>query len=304
MKIVITGISTILGRSVAEKLLELGHTVYGIDIRPWPGAPEEISIVHVDVRKKAAEEVFRTKQPDAVIHMASVAHFSQNFDQRYRINLESTRTIFEYCRNYGVKQLLFVGRHTVYGADPDSSLYRNEVDPPLGGLTFPELNDLITADLYAASALWRYPDITTTLLRMVYTLGPSHRGTLASFLKGPGVPTVLGFDPLFQFMHEDDSIRAIITALEAKLHGIYNVAGPQPVPLSALIDKTGRISVPIPQKWYPKVLGRLGFPKLFSGALNHIKYSVVVDDKNFRDATGFMHEHDEIQTMKAFRYKM
>jgi len=139
---------------------------------------------------------------------------------------------------------------------------------------------------------------------MVYTLGPSRRGTLANFLKGPGVPTVLGFDPLFQFMHEDDSISAIVTALEAKLHGIYNVAGPQPVPLSALVDKTGRISVPIPQKWYPKVLGRFGFPKLFAGSLNHIKYSVVVDDKNFRQATGFMHEHDEIETMNSFRYKV
>ena len=304
MKIVITGISTVMGRSVAERLLGRGHTVYGIDIRPWPNAPKEIEIVHNDIRKKPAEELFRTKLPDAVIHMASVAHFSQNYAQRYRTNLESTRTVFLYCRTYGVKQALFVGRHTVYGADPDASLYRTEQDPPLGGLTFPELNDLITADLYSASALWRYQDITTTLLRIVYTLGPSRRGTLANFLKGPGVPTVLGFDPLFQFMHEDDAITAIVTGLESKLHGIYNVAGPQPVPLSAIVDKTGRIAIPIPEPWYPKVLGRFGFPKLFAGSTNHIKYSVVVDDKAFREATGFMHKYDEIQTMKSFRYRM
>ncbi len=302
MKVVITGISTILGRMLAERLANLGYTVYGIDLRPWKKAPKDIEIIQSDVRKKPAEEVFRTKRPDAVIHMASVAHFTQKFEERYRVNLESTRAVFQYCYYYGVKRAVFTGRHTVYGADPDSSLYRTELDPPLGGLTFPELNDLITADLYASSALWRYPKITTTLLRIVYTLGPSRRGTLANFIKGPVVPSVLGFDPLFQFIHEDDAINAIIIALENNLHGIYNIAGPQPVPLSILIGKTGRIELPVPQKWYPKVLGRFGLPKLFPGSLNHIKFSVVVDDKSFRDATGFMHKYDELETMKAFRY--
>ncbi len=302
MKVVITGISTILGRMLAERLLSLGYSVYGIDMRPWKNAPKDIEIVQSDVRKKPAEEVFRTKRPDAVVHMASVAHFFQKFEERYRVNLESTRAVFQYCYNYKVKRAVFTGRHTVYGADPDSSLYRTELDPPLGGLTFPELNDLITADLYASSALWRYPEITTTILRIVYTLGPSRRGTLANFIKGPVVPSVLGFDPMFQFIHEDDAINAIIIALENNLHGIYNIAGPQPVPLSTLIGKTGRIEMPVPQKWYPKVLGRFGLPKLFPGSLNHIKFSVVVDDKNFRDATGFMHKYDELESMKAFRY--
>ncbi len=302
MKVVVTGISTILGRLVANRLLELGHTVYGIDLRPWRDAPRNIEIIKSDIRKKPAEELFRTKQPDAVIHMASIAQTGQKYEERYRINLESTRILFQYCDNYGVNQAVFVGRHTVYGADPDYSLYRTELDPPLGGLTFPELNDLITADLYASSALWRYPNVNTSILRLVYTLGPSRRGTLGNFLKGPTVPTVLGFEPLFQFMHEKDAVEAITTALEKNLHGIYNVAGPQPVPLSALIEKTGRVELPIPERWYPKALGRFGLPKLFAGSVNHIKYSVVIDDKVFRDVTGFMHKHDEIDTMQSFRY--
>ena len=48
---------------------------------------------------------------------------------------------------------------------------------------------------------------------------------------------VMGFDPLFHFMHEDDSARAIVMALETKLRGVYNVAGPPPVPLSVLCER-------------------------------------------------------------------
>ena len=78
-------------------------------------------------------------------------------------------------------------------------------------------------------------------------MGPSNRGTLANFLRGPRVPLVLGFDPLFQFLHEYDAARAIVATLQTKLVGVYNVAGPQPVPLSVLARITGRTPLPIPE---------------------------------------------------------
>lgn len=302
MKILIVGIATAVGRRLAEEMLNLGYEILGLDIRPWPGVPKEIEITRADIRRKPAEEVFRTRCPDTVVYIAPAAGAAQDYDRRYRMNLESTRAVFEYSNNYKAKQVVFVSRHMVYGAAPDTSMYCSEDDPPYGGLTFPKLNDIFTADLYASQALWRYPDLNVILLRMVYTLGPSRRGALARFLKGPGVPTILGFDPLFQFMHEDDHVHAIITAMEAKLHGVYNIAGPQPLPLSTLIDKAGKISIPIPQRWYPPFLERFGYPEIFANSINHIKYSVIIDDKKFRQATGFMHRYDENQTLKAFRY--
>src|SRR5688572_32290027 len=52
------------------------------------------------------------------------------------------------------------------------------------------------------------------------------------------VPTVLGFDPLFQFMHEHDATAAIALALSSGLRGVYNVSGPPPAPLSVLIRES------------------------------------------------------------------
>jgi UDP-glucose 4-epimerase len=168
--------------------------------------------------------------------------------------------------------------------------------------TYPELADLVAADLYAGSSLWRLPDLCTTVLRFVYTLGPSGHGTLASFLQGPRVPMVMGFDPLFHFMHEGDVVRAIALALDSKLRGVYNVAGPQPVPLSLLAQVTGRASLAVPESLFLRFLGRFGLPKLPPGAINHIKYPVVIDGKEFRERTGFVHDYDEVETMEAFRW--
>lgn len=302
MKVVVTGIAGALARMVAQRLVDEGHEVLGIDRRPWPDAPPGVTMCRADIRKRPAEDVFRRHRPDALIHMATVTHFSVGREERYRINLGGTRAVFEHCHAHGVKAAVFVGRHTVYGAAPDAPLYRTEAEPPLAVSTFPDLADLVAADLFAGSALWRWPGIDTAVLRLVYTLGPSRRGTLANYLSRSRVPTVLGFDPLFHFMHERDAARAIVLALEKRLRGIFNVAGPPPVPLSLLCRATGRTPVPLPEPLLPRVFGRFGFPRLPPESISHLKYPIVVDNRAFVGATGFAATFDEVQVMDAFRW--
>ncbi|MHC4391315.1 MAG: SDR family oxidoreductase [Planctomycetota bacterium] len=300
MKVLITGITGGLGRLVTHRLVEHGHEVIGIDRRDWHDAPAGVTILRADIRKRPAEEVFRTQRPDALIHMATVTHFTAGFEERFRINLGGTRRLFDHCHHYGVKQAVFVGRHTAYGAASDSPLYHTEDDPPLGGSTFPALADLVAADMYAASTLWRFPDLRTAVLRIVYPLGPSKRGTLASFLAGRRVPMVLGFDPLYHFMHEYDVARAIVMTLEQQLKGVFNVAGPPPVPLSVVCHATGRRPLRLPETVFPLLVGRFGLPKLPPGATNHVKYPIVLDDTLFKKTTGFKFEYDEEATLEGF----
>ncbi len=301
MKVLVPGLSGRLGKMLAERLLELGHDVIGIDRRPFREKPEGVEMHEIDIRKRGAEDVFRRVRPDAVIHMATVTHLIMQSEDRYRINLGGTRAVFEHSSTYGVEHVIFVGRHTYYGAAADSPLFHNEDEPPMGLSSFPELADLVAADLYAGSALWRYPTFATTVMRLVYTLGPTGHGTLAMFLRGRRVPTLLGFDPLFQFMHEHDVVSSLCTALDKRPRGVFNVAGPQPVPLSTVIRETGRTNIPIPEVVFAMMLGRFGLPKLPHGALEHIKYPVTVDGSAFKKATGFEHQYDERGAIKAYR---
>ncbi len=300
MKVLIPGITGALARLVAERLVGAGHQVLGIDRRPWKDAPSGIQVFQLDIRKRAAEDVFRKHRPDAVIHMATVTHLTVRNEDRYRINLFGTRAVFDHCHHYGAARCIFVGRHTYYGAAADSPLYHGEEDPPMAMTTFPELADLVAADLYAGSALWRYPEIDTCVLRLCYTLGPSLSGTLAAFLRGSRTPLVMGFDPLFQFMHEADAADAICLSLEHKLRGVYNVAGPQPMPLSSLARMAHRMPVPVPEPLLRFAFGRFGLPALPPGAVAHLKYPVVIDDSSFRATTGFSHRFDEEQTVADY----
>ncbi len=120
MKVLIPGIAGATGRVVAMQLLAAGHEIIGIDRRSWTDAPDGIEMHREDIRSRPAEDVFRTHQPEAVVHMATVTHLVTRSEDRYRINLGGTRAVFEHSRRYGVKHVVFVGRHTYYGAGPES----------------------------------------------------------------------------------------------------------------------------------------------------------------------------------------
>ena len=302
MKVLIVGVAGGTARQCALTLRERGHEVVGLDRRPWRDAPKGIRNYEVDLRKRAAEDVFRKEKPDTVVHMATVTSLTPSrAEERERVNLGGTRAVFDHSLQYGVKHVVFVGRHTYYGAAADSALYHSEDEPPMALGTFPELGDLVAADLYAANVLWRSPQLGVSVLRFCYTLGPSKTGTLSTFLRGRRVPMVFGYDPLFQFMYEQDFAVAVSLAVEKKPRGVFNVAGPNPVPLSNIAVATGRSRVPIPEPVLVRLLGRFGFPSLPKGALEHIKYPVVVDASAFAKATGFKWEVDEVETLSRYR---
>lgn len=300
MKVLIPGIAGALGQRVALRLLDEGHQVVGIDVRRWWDAPQAVEVHAVDIRKRAAEDVFRRFRPDCVVHLATVTHLRHVSEEQLRVNLGGTRAVFEHAVRYGVKQVVFVGRHTFYGAAADSPLYHTEDEPPLEVARFPELADLVAADLYAGSTLWRHPEIATSVLRLVYTLGKSHHGTLGAYLSRPRVPTVLGFDPLFQCLSEEDAARAIVLGVEKQLKGVFNVAGPPPLPLSGILRAAGRTELPIPEPLFRFMTGRFGLVRLPTGALDHLKFPVVVDQRAFEKATGFRHAHDVEEAVRDF----
>jgi hypothetical protein len=52
---------------------------------------------------------------------------------------------------------------------------------------------------------------------------------------------------------------------------------------------------------HPLLLGRFGLPRLPTGAVAHIKYPIVISDRAFRQATGFVPRYEEYATLEAFR---
>jgi UDP-glucose 4-epimerase len=106
--------------------------------------------------------------------------------------------------------------------------------------------------------------------------------------------TVLGFDPMVQLIHVEDVVTAIEDSLTPGVRGVYNIAGPSPVPLSLLLEKLDREPVRLPEPMARSVLEAGWSLKLSDWPvpeIDHIKYVCMVDDSLAREQLGFEHEY-------------
>ena len=133
---------------------------------------------------------------------------------RHEINVAGTKRVLECCAQYGVKKLVVLSSSYVYGALPENPYYMDEDTSLNVSRHYPDIRDLAEVDTLCTAFLWKYPEIATALLRPVNTLGYYVHSAIGRYLKLRYVPTVMGFNPMMQFIHEEDVADAIARTLE------------------------------------------------------------------------------------------
>jgi UDP-glucose 4-epimerase len=192
--------------------------------------------------------------------------------------------------NHGVQKLVVLSSSYVYGAFPENPYFMDEDHPLSASRSYPEIRDLVEVDTLASAFLWRYPHIRTCVLRPVNVLGYYVHSMIAQYLRERWVPTVMGFDPMMQFIHEEDVSEAIALALEHGLQGVFNVVGPGEVPLHTAIRECGGRALPLPEpllRPFFSRLFRMGALPYPPGAIDYLKFPITLSGARFVEATRF-----------------
>src|SRR5207237_9254631 len=90
------------------------------------------------------------------------------------------------------------------------------------------------------------PHVVVTLLRFSNVLGTDIITPTSKALQLPVVPSIFGFDPLMQFVEEDDVVRCLEFVMGEQVPGIYNVAGDGRLPWSEVAAICGKRTIPMP----------------------------------------------------------
>lgn len=161
MRILITGGAGFIGSAVIRQAIADGHTVHNIDALTYAANLNNLTAVshndnyaftHADIcDRPAMDAIFKTFQPDAVLHLAAESHVDRSIDgpaDFIRSNVTGTFTLLESARDYWMflppkKQLSFrflhISTDEVYGdLEPD--------DP-----AFTEASPYLPSSPYAAS---------------------------------------------------------------------------------------------------------------------------------------------------------
>ena len=298
--VVITGICGRLGRRLA-RVLHRERKVIGVDRRPFDDKPKDIQHAQIDIRRRKLKDLFRSEAVQAVVHLGVMHNPRTSASEHHSWNVAGFAKLLEYIAKFQIPKLVVLSSANVYGPQPENPQFLSEEAPLLGGARFGEIRDLIEVDMLAQSFFWKHPTAETVILRPVHILGTVHNAA-SNFLRLSPVPTLLGYDPMIQVIHEKDVVGALRLALRPGVRGVFNVAGPAPIPLSRVVRILDRPTVPIPYsvgKAVLKRLWRLRLTNFPAPELDHIRYVCMVDDRRVREELGFKHAFDIEETVRA-----
>src|SRR4051812_24589523 len=138
--VLVTGISGNLGRALA-RVLHKTDRVIGVDRRPFPGAPKDLEVHHLDIRKRKVEDLFRRGDVHAMIHMAIVRDPRLPQHEHHSFNVLGTKAVLSHAAKYGVRKVVVLSSAFVYGPQPGNDNFLTEESPLLGSQRFPETPD-------------------------------------------------------------------------------------------------------------------------------------------------------------------
>jgi UDP-glucuronate 4-epimerase len=211
MNVLVTGAAGFIGYSLSKRLLDSGHTVYGIDNlnEYYDVTLKQARLARLEKKsgfvfqkldladRPNMEILFRENAFDCVVNLAAqagVRHSIENPSTYVDSNLTGFANVLEGCRHSKVKHLVYASSSSVYGLNTHMpfSVHQN-VDHPISLYAASKKANELMAHTY--SYLYNLP---TTGLRFFTVYGPWGRPDMALFLF---TRAILKNEPIKVFNH-------------------------------------------------------------------------------------------------------
>ena len=293
--VLVTGVSRYLGGRFARLLTAAPGVgrVIGIDVIPPPHDIGSAEFVRADIRNPMIARIINQADVDTVVHMNVIVtplSAGGRVSQK-EINVIGTMQLLAACQKApSIRRLVVKSSAAVYGSSPrDPAMFAEDMGPkalPRAGFG----KDSVEVEGYVRGFARRRPDADVTVLRFANFLGAEMETPMSAYFELPVVPTVLGFDPRVQFVHQDDGLDCLRLCTVEGHPGTFNVAGDGVLALSQAIRKTGRPRLPLPSALVSSVGGvvrRANVVDFSPEQLRFLTYGRGVDTTRMRAVLGF-----------------
>jgi len=303
--ILVTGVAGTWGARVAARLIrESGLYVIGLDSKPPAEAIEGLDFVRADVRNPLLVELLRTEQVDTVCHLAFVETIRPS-EAAFDLNVMGTTNVLDACAGAGVRKTVLKSRTAVYGARPTNAAFLTEGHALRGSKRSGTIRDLMEIEAFCRNFSQQTPQPAVTILRFASIIGTTVDTPMTRFLRMRHAPSLLGFDPRMQIIHEEDVVEALAHAVLHDAPGAINVAAEDIIPLNKMRGLAGKPAVAIPHLlayWSQKLPA--GFGDRGTDALpiepDYLRYPWVADLRRMREELGFVPRYNAEDTLREF----
>lgn len=295
--VALSGADTFLGRNLIGLLEEdpgVGRIV-AVDVVNPPTAGQKTRFYELDLTEPSVDarlsEILKAEEVDTFVHLAFLSGPTYATAWAHELQSVGTMHVLHACREQRVRKFLLWSETLLYGPHPDNPNFLTERHPLRGLPESRFLADRIDAERETARFAEQHPDRVVTILRLAPMLGPTVHNHVTRWLSRRLVPTLMGFDPLLQFLHELDAVAAFKLAIGRDAPGTFNIVGDGVLPVSTVVKLAGRLAVPL-----PRFLARPANAVLWAAHLNEtppaflefLRYLCVADGHKARQELGFV----------------
>ncbi len=292
-RILITGLSTYWGGRLARALeRDPGvEAIVGVDNEEPSVELERTEYVKVGTQHALLRRVVQAAEIDTVVDTRLVVDSATTSSPKaHENNVIGTMNILAACGgpDSTVRKLVFKSSTHFYGCEQDDPAFFDETM----GRPHPPRTPIERDILEAESSVAEFADTsgaTVTILRFANVLGSDVWTSHIGLFSLPAVPMILGFDPRYQFVHEDDVVHALEHITQRDLPGVFNVAGDGVLALSEVAGLLAKPYAPLLPPWGTGLaagaLRRLGLA-LPPEMLAQLRFGRGVDNRRLK-AAGF-----------------
>lgn len=307
--VAITGTTDFLGALLLKALLNAPWCGRVIALDAFPPAMHHPKVIYHPLQLEHMEAetglaaLLRHHRCTTFIHAALPVRPMRSLERSHEILSVATMYLLHAVAEAQVKHLILASTAEVYGAKPTNPNLITEEAPRHAGRGNPFLKDKIEVEEQFEHYADQHPDAIVTILRACTILGETSTSLQARFIHQRVVPTVAGYDPLIQFVHEHDVVRAYESVIQHPRAGIYNIVGEGVVPLSKAIAMAGKTALPIPSPLLyvaADMLWQASVSPVPSANLDFLKYSCVADGAKATRDLKFTPVYNTEETLLSF----
>jgi UDP-glucose 4-epimerase len=306
--IVLTGAASFLGQNLL-KILEADRRfprVVAVDLYK-PNFPlKKTRFYKFDLTQPTADaelaQILVNEQCDTFLHLALLSNPSHSSSYAHELEAIGSMFIVSACEEAKVRKLILGSTTMVYGATARNPNYLTE-EMPLGGGKARFIRDKVEAEKEFAGFAKRNPQSVTTILRPAMILGPTIRNFWTHYFGRPVVPTIMGYDPLMQCVHETDVLDAYMKVIREDHPGAWNIVAPGVMPLSTILGISGKVQLPLPGPLFrPLAKGAwaTGVMEMPPNMLDYLRFLWVADGEKAEKKMGFVPRHTTRETLQSF----
>jgi UDP-glucose 4-epimerase len=268
--------------------------VVSLDVAAPRTAGRKTRVYAVDLTERSADdraaEILAAERVDTLVHLAFLSSPTHAVAWAHELESVGTMHVLNAARRTGVRKIVLASTTMLYGAHPTNPNFLSETHPLRARNSEPFFADKVAAEREVLMYADPEKDRLVTVLRTAPILGPTVQSFLTRFLSRRLMPTVLGFDPLWQFLHEADAVAAFKLAVDRDVPGVFNVVGDGVLPFSTVVKLAGRIALPLPRSVAGPLLGALWLAQMVEAPptlLDYLQYLCVADGDRARREMGF-----------------